>query len=110
MQPSDRALDAVFTALGHATRRAILAQLARGPTTVTAVAAHFPVALNTVSKHLKVLEAARLVAREVVGREHRLSLDPAPLGDALQWAARQAAFLGKASRRARPSAHPPGAR
>ena len=71
--------EAVWTALSDPTRRAILERLTRGPTRVTDVAAPFDMSLNAVSKHIKVLEAARLVRRTREGREHTLELDPRPL-------------------------------
>lgn len=78
-------LDDVFSALGDPTRRAILARLRQAPATVTEVAEPFDVSLNAISKHVKVLERAGLVRRERVGREHHLSLDPAPLERASGW-------------------------
>ena len=78
-------LDAVFTALGDPTRRAILSRLRRSPATVGEVAAPFDVSLNAVSKHVKVLERAGLVRRERVGREHHLALNAAPFGRASKW-------------------------
>ena len=79
------ALDDVFAALGDPTRRAIVARLRRGGGTVTEVAAPFHMSLNAVSKHLKVLEHAGLVKRRRIGREHHLSLDPAPLARVNRW-------------------------
>jgi DNA-binding transcriptional ArsR family regulator len=80
-------LDAVFAALADPSRRAILARLAsEGELRVTQVAAPFDVSLNAVSKHVKVLERARLVRRRVEGREHWLSLNPEPLAQAWRWA------------------------
>jgi DNA-binding transcriptional ArsR family regulator len=64
----------------------IVERLTRGPTRVTDVAAPFDMSLNAVSKHIKVLEAARLVRRTRQGREHTLELDPAPLREVVQWA------------------------
>ena len=64
------ALDQVFAAVADPTRRAILDVLARGPATVTEIAHPFPVSLNAISKHIKTLERAGLIRREVVGREH----------------------------------------
>jgi DNA-binding transcriptional ArsR family regulator len=75
----------VFYALGDPTRRAILSRLRKAPATVTEVAEPFDVSLNAVSKHLKVLERAGLIARRRVGREHHLSLNAAPLGRAARW-------------------------
>lgn len=75
----------IWTALSDPTRRAILEQLARGPTRVTDVAAPFDMSLNAVSKHIKVLEAARLVRRTRQGREHTIELDLAPLCEVTRW-------------------------
>lgn len=78
-------LDDVFSALADPTRRDILARLGRGSATVTAVAEPIPMSLAAVSKHVKVLERAGLVRREVRGREHWLSLETKPLRDAGEW-------------------------
>ncbi|MDP8999789.1 MAG: metalloregulator ArsR/SmtB family transcription factor [Myxococcota bacterium] len=77
---------AIWVALSDPTRRAIVEQLTRGPMRVTDVAAPFDMSLNAVSKHIKVLEAARLVRRTRQGREHTLELDPAPLREVTRWA------------------------
>ena len=79
------AAESVFLAISDPTRRAILDQLARGPTRVTDVAAPFDMSLNAVSKHVKVLERAGLVRRARQGREHVLSLDAAPLGEVVRY-------------------------
>ena len=76
----------LWTALSDPTRRAIVERLARGPTRVTDLAAPFDMSLNAVSKHIKVLETARLVRRTRQGREHTLELDPAPLREVTSWA------------------------
>lgn len=89
---STRQLDAVFGALSHPARRAMIERLSEGRATVTQIADQFPASLNTVSRHLKVLEGAGLVERSIEGREHRLSLNVAHLVEAMQWAARQADF------------------
>ena len=68
LQP--QALDRVFLALGHPIRRQILVRLAQGTATVTDIAEPFDLSLNAISKHLKVLEKAGLIQREVLGREH----------------------------------------
>jgi DNA-binding transcriptional ArsR family regulator len=81
-----RANESVWTALSDPTRRAIVERLTRGPTRVTDVAAPFDMSLNAVSKHIKVLEAARLVRRTRRGREHTLELDPEPLREVTRWA------------------------
>src|SRR5215216_6506606 len=62
-------LDATFAALADPTRRAILARLAKGEATVNQIAEPFPISLQAVSKHLKVLERAGLIAR---GRDRQL--------------------------------------
>jgi DNA-binding transcriptional ArsR family regulator len=78
--------ETVWAALADPTRRAIVERLTRGPTRVTDLAAPFDMSLNAVSKHIKVLEAARLVRRTREGREHTLELDPAPLREVARWA------------------------
>src|SRR6185503_10702716 len=78
-------LDATLQALSDPTRRAILDRLAGGEARVTDVAAPFAMSLNAVSKHLRVLEDARLVRRRVAGREHLISLNPGALDDAARW-------------------------
>ena len=84
---SEARLSRTFTALADPTRRAILARLRRGSLRVTEIAAPFEISLNAVSKHLKLLERARLVRREVRGRNHYCSLDATPLGEAARWTA-----------------------
>src|SRR6187200_1877219 len=78
-------LDGVFNALSDPTRRAILARLSGSEARVTDIAADFPMSLNSISKHIRMLERAGLVRRSVVGREHRLSLNAAPLAEASAW-------------------------
>lgn len=79
------ALDRTLIALADPTRRSILRRLARGPARVTEVAGPFAISLNSVSKHIRVLERARLVRRRKAGREHILSLDTAPMDEAAAW-------------------------
>src|SRR5213078_1875528 len=78
-------LDHVYGAIADPTRRAILAMLADGEINVGEVVDHFSISFNGVSKHVKVLERAGLVERTVIGREHRLRLNPKPLRDAARW-------------------------
>lgn len=87
-----QALDEVFAAVADPTRRAILDSLARGPATITEIAEPFPVSLNAVSKHVKVLERAGLIRREVVGRAHFCHLEPRPLHQATAWLEHHRAF------------------
>lgn len=84
---SETRLSRTFAAIADPTRRAILARLQEGPLRVTEIAAPFEMSLNAVSKHLKQLERARLVRREVRGREHICSLDARPLSEACDWTA-----------------------
>lgn len=79
------ALDRVYAALADPTRRAILTRLTRQEARVTELAAPFDMSLNAVSKHLRVLEEAGLICREVRGRDHYLSLDATPLQEAAAW-------------------------
>jgi DNA-binding transcriptional ArsR family regulator len=82
-------LDDTLIALADATRRGILKRLAAGEARVTEVAAPFPISLNSVSKHIRILERAGLVRRRVEGRDHFLSLDPGPLDAAAAWMLRE---------------------
>jgi DNA-binding transcriptional ArsR family regulator len=78
-------LDQVYGAIADPTRRAILGILAEGEVNVGSLAKRFPISLNGVSKHVKVLERAGLVDRTVQGREHRLRLNAEPLREASMW-------------------------
>lgn len=78
-------LDAVFHALGDATRRRMLRALADGERTVGGLAAPFDISLAAASKHVRVLERAGLVQRAVEGRTHRLWLVPGSLAGAHAW-------------------------
>ncbi|HET6279533.1 MAG TPA: metalloregulator ArsR/SmtB family transcription factor [Polyangia bacterium] len=75
-------LDYVFAALAHPVRRQILRRIARQERTITELAAPFDMSLEAVSKHVQVLERARLLRRTRSGRVHRCKLGPAPLRDA----------------------------
>ena len=81
----DSNLNAAFAALADPTRRAILARLAEGEAQVTELAAPFGMSLPAVSKHLKVLEKAQLITRQVDGRVHRFHVNPEPLQQASAW-------------------------
>ncbi|WP_226573805.1 ArsR/SmtB family transcription factor [Acuticoccus sediminis] len=78
-------LDTVFHALGDATRRRMLADLVGGERSVGELAEPFAMSLAAASKHIKVLEKAGLIRREVRGRTHICHLDPGPLASAHDW-------------------------
>jgi DNA-binding transcriptional ArsR family regulator len=78
-------LDDTFHALSNPTRRKIVNLLTENRMTVLELASHFDISLNGVSKHIKVLEKAGLIKREIEGRTHYCHLDPAPLQRADQW-------------------------
>jgi DNA-binding transcriptional ArsR family regulator len=84
LMPADQ-LDAVFAALADPTRRAILARLADGEASVTALAEPFEISLPAISKHLKVLERAGLIARGRTAQWRPCRLDAAPLKEAATW-------------------------
>jgi DNA-binding transcriptional ArsR family regulator len=86
------ALDRTLMALADPTRRSILQRLSRGPARVTEVAQPFAISLNSVSKHIRILERARLVRRRREGREHILSIDTRPLDHAGDWIQKQRAL------------------
>jgi DNA-binding transcriptional ArsR family regulator len=78
-------LSATFAALADPTRRAILARLAMGETSVTELAEPFDMSLPAISKHLKVLERAGLVARSREAQWRPCKLEAKPLKDAANW-------------------------
>jgi DNA-binding transcriptional ArsR family regulator len=82
--PTDR-LSATFAALADPTRRAILARLALGETSVGELAAPFDMSLPAVSKHLKVLERAGLIARGREAQWRPARLEAGPLRDVADW-------------------------
>lgn len=84
-RPTDGQLDLLFHALGHRTRRALLARLARRPARVTDLARPFAMSLPAVSRHIRVLERARLVRRTVDGRVHHCAPNFAPLQTVEAW-------------------------
>jgi DNA-binding transcriptional ArsR family regulator len=88
-------LDKTLLALAHPARRAILQRLSKGEVRVTTLAEPFAMSLNAVSKHIRVLERARLVRRRHAGREHLLSVNPAPLDEATSWIAAKRAMWTK---------------
>ena len=84
--PLDAAqLSNVFHALGDATRRRMLRELAEGERTVGQLAEPFAISLAAASKHIKALEHAGLLHREVRGRTHVCRLAPGPLASACEW-------------------------
>ena len=78
-------LDACFSALADPTRRAVVEQLARGPATVSELAAPHPIALPTFMRHLGVLEACGLVRSEKKGRVRTCYIDPSPMLEVQGW-------------------------
>ena len=85
-------LSSTFSALADPTRRAILVRLAEGEASVTELAAPFRISLPAVSRHLKVLERARLIERRRDAQYRRCSLRPAPLKSAADWIEQYARF------------------
>lgn len=82
--PADR-LDLTFAALADPTRRSILTRLARGEATVGELAEPFPVSLPAISRHLKVLERAGLIARNQEAQWRRSRLQTQSLDEAVEW-------------------------
>jgi DNA-binding transcriptional ArsR family regulator len=89
---SERRLDATFAALSDATRRGILTRLAQGEASVSELAAPYRMSLPAVSKHLRVLEGARLIVRRKNGRVHRCRLAAQPMQHASRWIAQYRRF------------------
>ena len=82
---TDDELDHIFAALADTTRRAILLRLAEGEATVNELAEPFPISLQAVSKHLKVLERAGLISRGKDAQWRPCRLETAPLESASDW-------------------------
>ncbi|HEX7255953.1 MAG TPA: metalloregulator ArsR/SmtB family transcription factor [Gaiellaceae bacterium] len=78
-------LDRSFLALSHPARRTIVERLAQGPATVGEASQGLGLSKPAVSKHVRVLEDAGLIHREVEGREHRLRLEGRSMTEAEQW-------------------------
>jgi DNA-binding transcriptional ArsR family regulator len=89
---AEQRLDAIFGALSDRTRRELLRRLAGGSATVSELARPFQMSLPAVSKHLRVLERAGLVRRQVEGRSHHCWLMSEPLADAESWIAHYRRF------------------
>jgi DNA-binding transcriptional ArsR family regulator len=88
----ERELDLTLRALADSTRRAILRRLSAGEARVTELAEPFAISLNSVSKHIRVLERANLIRRRRAGRDHFLSFNPQPLDEATAWIEGQSAL------------------
>ena len=87
-----QSLDATYAALADPTRRAILARLVLGEANVREIAEPFPISAPAISRHLKVLEDAALIARRKQGQTHYLSLNHAGLKSAQEWLDHYRAF------------------
>ena len=78
-------LDRLFHALAHPARRAIIRQLSRGERNLSELASPLQMTFPAATKHVRVLEGARLVQRRVVGRQHLCRLSAEPLQEANVW-------------------------
>jgi DNA-binding transcriptional ArsR family regulator len=88
----DHVLDRTYAALADPTRRGLLVALRDGDARITDLAEPLAISFAAVSRHLAVLESAGLLRREVRGREHWLSVEPAGLRAAQTWIGEQTAF------------------
>jgi DNA-binding transcriptional ArsR family regulator len=98
MNPNDRSddrLNAIFGALADPTRRSLLNRLRESSLTVSELAAPYDVSLNAISKHVKTLEKAGLIRREIRGREHTCQLDASNLEEAQRWLDHYTEFWGE---------------
>lgn len=82
-------IDAVFSALADPTRRQIVERLARRSLTVGEISAGFAMSKPAISKHVRILEASGLLAREIDGRIHRCRLEPKAMRSVATWFDRQ---------------------
>jgi len=80
-------LNYVFMALNDETRRAMVCQLAQGSVAVKDLDLPYPISKSAVTKHLKILERAGILDRQIVGRTHICSLNVDPINQANQWLA-----------------------
>jgi DNA-binding transcriptional ArsR family regulator len=85
MQASTEQLNATFLALADPTRRAILAQLAKGDASVTELAQPHAMSQPAISKHLKILERAGLISRGIDAQRRPRRLEAQPLAEAVEW-------------------------
>jgi|SRR4051812_33876590 DNA-binding transcriptional ArsR family regulator len=85
MVQQERQLDQAFAALSDGTRRAILTRLGEGPATISELAEPTGITLTGIKKHVQVLEDARLVVTEKVGRSRQCRLGTERLDDAMSW-------------------------
>lgn len=85
----------ILTAISHPSRRAIIEQLSDGPARFTDIAKPFDTALNSVTKHLKLLERAGLIERNKEGREVYISLQAEPLKEVAEWVHEYERFWNK---------------
>lgn len=88
-------LDDTLLALADGTRRTILGRLASGDARVTELAAPFDISLNSVSKHIRLLERAGLVRRRIEGRDHYLSLERKRFDELTEWMLKTRAFWSR---------------
>ena len=95
---SDARLDRTLVALADPTRRSILERLSRGEARVTDLAEPFSISLNSVSKHIRMLERAELVRRRIAGKEHLLSFNREPLDEVAGWMERHRAMWTRSLR------------
>ena len=85
MQTASTLSQSTWVALADPTRRSILERLSHGEARVTELARPYAMSLNAVSKHIRVLERARLIRRRRAGRDHFLTFNPDPLTSAAAW-------------------------
>ena len=86
VEQNDTHLSEILKAASDPTRRAILTLLAQeGPARVTDLASHYAMSLNSVSKHIKVLENAHLVTRRTIGRTHLIGANMEPVSQIDRW-------------------------
>lgn len=92
MVNNETQLSQVFGALADTTRRGMLAQLSRGPATIGELGAPYEMSKAAVTKHIKVLERAGLLRRDVQGRAHHCAMEPDSLALAQRWVAQVTEF------------------
>ena len=81
----EQKLNNIFHALGDETRRSLLEKIKSKPIRVTSLAEEYPISLNAISKHIKVLEKAGLIKRNIIGRTHLCEANPEELEKVQVW-------------------------
>lgn len=85
MDPNSSRLDALFHALSNSARRKVIGMLSERPLSIGEIAAHFQMSFEGVSKHVRILERAGVLEREIMGRSHLCRLRSSAMSEIMLW-------------------------